>query len=159
MWDILREVKALLPSRDFIKGAPLGAAGVPIKGRCLVLNGSKYPIPEIPEDPVNVELLDGYLRNSVRFVPEDPPRETIGKKGDVEDMSPEESLRFGEYAAGLMVLDALDEKTAKQLGLYLVEGVMPDADFWGVKFDGSVSDLNHALRKTGLSIIVSESVE
>ena len=58
-----------------------------------------------------------------------------------------------------MVLDALDEQTAKQLGLYLVEGEMPDADFWGVKFDGSVSDLNEAIRKTGLSIIVSESVE
>jgi hypothetical protein len=73
---------------------------------------------------------------------------------DPEYFTMEDSLRYGPHRAGADLLEALGEEEAYQLGLVLVEGDRPGSSFCGVHFDGDVDDLNHALAKEGLNMVV-----
>lgn len=66
-----------------------------------------------------------------------------------------EAATYTEYWPGVKVYETMDSITADDLGLVLVEGDHPGSSFCGVRFDGNLEDLNSALFRAGLNMVVT----
>ncbi len=87
----------MVSRRRFIVGAVLGAAGVPILGRGYFLDGSLYPIAEVPEKPASVILEAGgdggsYLISGPNFEP--PGLPSIREYYDFDPMKLDEKVEW-----------------------------------------------------------------
>ena len=74
---------------------------------------------------------------------------------DADLMTFDELLRHGPHVPGAYVLDHLPAEEQERLGLKLVEGLSPGNDnFCGVRFRGDVGELNEALARHGINVVV-----
>ena len=74
---------------------------------------------------------------------------------DADLMTFDELLRHGPHVPGASVLDHLPAEEQERLGLKLVEGLSPGNDnFCGVRFRGDVGELNEALARHGINVVV-----
>ena len=85
----------MLTRRSFVIGAALGAAGVAIKGKGYLLEGSLYPIAEVPEKPASVVIEGsgsggGYLIGGQGFEP--PGLPSIRAYHDFDSMRLDEKV-------------------------------------------------------------------
>ena len=88
---------------------------------------------------------------------EDYFKDELDEKEDPENFSFQASAENSEYSAGIQVLERLEGKAAKELGLYLVEGDHPGSSFCGVAFDGDLEGLNLELVRRGLNLSIEQS--
>jgi len=74
---------------------------------------------------------------------------------DPDLMTFDDLMRHGPHVPGTYVLDHLPPEEQERLGLKLVEGLSPGNDnFCGVRFKGDVDELNEALARHGINVVV-----
>ena len=82
--------------------------------------------------------------------------DVLDEPADPENLSFYQLLTHGPQRAGKVILDQLPVSDCDRLGIYLVEGEHPGSDFCAVCCKGELDDLNLALARNGLNIIVRD---
>lgn len=80
----------------------------------------------------------------------------LAEKLDFEELSPFEGAEMSEYAPGIEIYQRMALGLSRRLGLHLVQGDHPGSDFTGVRFSGELAELNMALAREGLNMVVEQ---
>jgi hypothetical protein len=92
-------------------------------------------------DNWSIEEVDGWLDEYV----------------ELSEMGTWEAMQYTPYGPAIEIYLKMDHVVAAEIGLDLVDGDHPGSDFVGVAFHGDIAELNSALERLGMNLVVTAS--